>query len=200
MQKTLMVFASLLTLNFASLAQPKHEVSLGYGFGTTNEANYAAGNGVGDLFISIATLGAFSYSENVSYSGALHVGYKTFLTKKRKLAVGATFAYQSSKGDYSYNNEKAGDLHRNFYTIAAEADYRYIKKEKFNLYSGFGIGYTFRQEVRTPVDDSEQKINNGAADIQIIGIGARYGSNVGGFLELGFGYKGIICAGFFFRR
>ncbi|MBV4359656.1 outer membrane beta-barrel protein [Pinibacter aurantiacus] len=198
MQKTLLVFASLLTLNLTSLAQSKHEVSLGFGFGTTNEADDAASTTMTEFFNALFLLE--SYSEDVKYSAAWHVGYKTFLTKKQKLAVGATFAYQSVKGNYSYSGEKAGDLHRNFYTIAAEADYRYIKKEKFHLYSGLGLGYTFGNETLTPIAGSEQKTSSGNFDLQIIGIGARYGNNVGGFMELGFGYKGIICAGFFFRR
>ncbi|MDH7462734.1 outer membrane beta-barrel protein [Chitinophagaceae bacterium 26-R-25] len=198
MQKTLMVFASLLTLNLTAPAQSKHEVSLGFGFGTTNEANDAASTTMTEFFTALFLLD--SYSEDVKYSAAWHVGYKTFLTKKQKLAVGATFAYQSVKGNYSYSGEKAGDVRRNFYTIAAEADYRYIKKEKFHLYSGFGLGYTFGNETLTPISGSEQKTTTGNFDFQIIGIGARYGSNVGGFMELGFGYKGIICAGFFFRR
>ncbi|MDI3321846.1 outer membrane beta-barrel protein [Pinibacter soli] len=198
MQKTLMVFASLLTLNLTSFAQSKHEVSLGFGFGTTNEAASTTLNGMTDFFSAIFMVD--TYSENVKYSPAWHVGYKTFLTKKQKLAVGATFAYQTGNGDYSYSREKSGDLHRNFYTIAAEADYRYIKKEKFHLYSGLGLGYTFSNETLTPISGAEKKTSSGSFDLQIIGIGARYGSNVGGFVELGFGYKGMICAGFFFRR
>jgi hypothetical protein len=198
MQKTLMVFASLLTLNLTSIAQSKHEVSLGFGFGTTNEFNGSTSSTISDLFSAL--LMTDSYSENVKYSPAWHVGYKTFLTSKQKLAVGATFAYQSVKGDYSYGSQKAGDLHRNFYTIAAEADYRYIKKEKFHLYSGLGFGYTFSNETLSPISGSEKKTSSGNVDFQLIGIGARYGSNVGGFIELGFGYKGMICAGFFFRR
>lgn len=198
MQKTLMVFASLLTLNLTVLAQSKHEVSLGLGFGTTNEVDDAASETLTDFFNALFLTDA--YSENVKYSPAWHVGYKTFLTKQQKLAVGGTFTYQTAKGDFSYGGEKAGDLQRNFYTIAAEADYRYIKKEKFHLYSGLGLGYTFSNETLMPITGSEKKTSSGNFDFQIIGIGARYGSNVGGFMELGFGYKGIICAGFFFRR
>jgi hypothetical protein len=198
MQKTLLVFASLLTLNLASLAQSKHEVSLGLGFGTMNEANGTTSDAFSAFFSALLLTDA--YSEDVTYSPAWHVGYKTFITKKQKLAIGGTFAYQSAKGTYSYGGEKAGDIHRNFYTIAAEADYRYIKKEKFHLYSGLGFGYTFGNETITPISGSTQKNSLGNFDLQVIGIGARYGSNVGGFMELGFGYKGIICAGFFFRR
>lgn len=198
MQKTLMVFASLLTLNLAAFTQFKHEVSLGYGFGTMNQATAPYTDPFTELVSAI--VGVDTYSEDVSYSGALHVGYKTFVTKKEKLAVGGTFAYESAHGTYSYGSSKSGDVKRNFYTIAAEADYRWIKKEKFHLYSGLGLGYSFKKESVTPIGQSEQKTNGGHFDLQIIGIGARYGSNVGGFMELGFGYKGIICAGLFFRR
>lgn len=173
-------------------AQERHEISAGYGLGTSSDFL----NVFSEVLATAITGGALT-PKNESFSGAFHLTYKYLATDR--LAIGGTFAYERSTADTEQGNTKIGKVVRNYYTVAAEADYRYIRKPSFSLYSGLGLGFTSHNEKYQPDGGAASSDNTGHFNFQVIGVGARFGARFGGFVEAGFGYKGVICAGAFAR-
>jgi opacity protein-like surface antigen len=111
----------------------------------------------------------------------------------------AAFDYARSKGLFAGN--EVGIFHKKHYTLALEAEYDYIRSGKFTMYGLAGIGgtlYTLSYE-----DHNNNSLNDSNANpyvaFQVTPIGLRFGKNIGGFLEFGFGYRGIVNAGMFVK-
>ncbi|MFT3826484.1 MAG: outer membrane beta-barrel protein [Chitinophagaceae bacterium] len=190
----MLLIAGMLLMGTAVCAQnSKHELSVGYGIGTTSEILDV----FSDMLASAFTAGGYS-TTNDSYTGAFHVTYKYLFPNK--LSLGGTFAYESGKADVMYSGVKNGETKKKYYSGAVEADYRYVNKPAFSLYSGLGLGFTSYHEEYIPDGrDDKSSDNMTHFNFQIIGIGVRFGTHIGGFAEAGFGYKGIIAAGVFAR-
>ncbi|MCK4288204.1 MAG: hypothetical protein KAW86_03280, partial [Bacteroidales bacterium] len=56
-------------------------------------------------------------------------------------------------------------------------------------------GYTFRKDTYKPDIGQEQTNNINHFNFQITAVGVRLGKSLGGFMELGFGYKGLLNFG-----
>ncbi len=135
--------------------------------------------------------------DNYGGSGIVMLTYRR-VSKSEMFLWGVTAGYNSTKGDLYYLGTYEGQLKRNFMTVAFECHYRYQNLNKIQLYSGIGIGYSIGTETLTPPTGSEKpsgsgNINRFAYQLSIIGV--RMGNNIGGFIELGYGYKGIVNAG-----
>ena len=78
---------------------------------------------------------------------------------------------------------------RNYTTLAAEVGLYYVNSPGFQLYSSAGFGTTV---VYVPKSQISTRI---WPNMHLNLLGMRFGGRVGGFLEFGFGYKGIINAG-----
>lgn len=136
--------------------------------------------------------------DNYGGSGIASLTYRR-VSKSEMFFWGFTAGYNTTKGEIYYLGTGEGELKRSFITAAFEGHYRYQNLKKVQLYSGFGIGYTIGNETLTPPPESGKQSSKGSINriaYQINAIGIRIGSNIGGFLELGYGYKGIINAGF----
>lgn len=172
----------------------KHDLSLSYGIVTTDQ--------VVDIFETILTA-AFSFGnytkKNLEYTGAKFITYKYGVTKRLK--AGATFGIDGVKGDlYNANTEDFfGTFSTNHYTIAAEADLRYINTNWFEMYSGLGLGYTFTRQYGEDNTGVSDVTNSRHVAFQLNLAGFRFGKNFGAYLETGFGYKGILNFGLSYR-
>jgi hypothetical protein len=192
--KQLFLLSALCMLigNYLYAQDRRHEISVGYGLGTTSDFIDAFSD-----VLATALTGGEIRQDNENYSGAVHLAYK-YLVMDR-LGVGGTLAYEHVNADAWQGGAKTGRLKRNYYTIAAEVDYRYIRRPLFTLYSGLGLGYTSHNEKYLPDGGTESSDNTGHFNFHVTGIGARYGGRVGGFAEAGFGYKGLFCVGAYAR-
>ncbi|GAA0550176.1 outer membrane beta-barrel protein [Chitinophaga japonensis] len=170
----------------------RHEISLGYGLGTTSDFLDA----FSDVLATAVSGGEIS-QDNENYSGAVHLSYK-YLVMGR-LGVGGTLVYEHANADAWQDGVHTGRIKRDYYTIAAEVDYRYVRRPFFTLYSGLGLGYTSHNEKYQPGGGAESSESTGHFNFQVTGIGARFGARVGGFAEAGFGYKGLFCVGAYAR-
>ncbi|GAB6007970.1 outer membrane beta-barrel protein [Dysgonomonas reticulitermitis] len=176
----------------ATAQKGKHEVTVGFGLGTTSEFVDA----LADVIVSGLTQNA--YSSDKSYTGAFHLGYKYGITDR--FAAGGTFIYENGKSDAYFDKDKIGKFSNNYYTIAAEAEYKYVRSGSFSLYGLLGAGATIYSQKYTANDNSKNESDNNAHfNFQISPIGIKLGRNIGAFAEAGFGYKGIISAGLFAR-
>ena len=197
MKKAFVLSALLGLLAGNILAQEpvkKHEVYGGIGLWGTNTIIDA----FSDIIVTGLTGGNYS-SGNDNYLGEFHLGYKYGLSERA--ALGLTFAYASNSADARLNGQKTGEFNSNYYTFAAEFDYRYLSRPKLTLYGSVGAGATIYQQKYTPdADDTDtRKSNDTYFNFQLSPIGIKYGERFGIFAEAGFGYKGILSVGLFGR-
>lgn len=184
----------LLVLGYANplLAQEKgtSEMRVGYGYATSTHLAYD----VVEIFGTVFTLGNITYENEIS-SGAIHIGYNYAISEK--FLLGGFFAFENITNDVKSSGNLIGKNSSKFYTVAIEASYRYVSKEKISLYSGLGIGYSFGNMQFDSSTTAEASYDDKANifNFQITGIGFRYGNSFGVFAEAGYGYRGIVNAG-----
>ncbi len=190
MKKIIIVCFILSILSQGMWAQErKHEVSAGAGLFTTSEII-----GVFSNVLATGLTGGL-YSADESYSGAYHVNYKYRFTER--FSFGGTALYEHADATAKTNNEVYGKYKNNYYTLAAEMDYRYLNNDYLKLYGTLGAGatlYTQKYVPNTGDTDTDKMVH---FNFQITPIGIKFGKTIGVFAEAGFGYKGILSAGLF---
>ncbi len=187
---TTFFLASMLLVSIHA-QEKRHEIYAGCG--VLNTSTFVSA--FSDVISSALTAGM--YSSNEKFSPTFHAGYK-YLPSKH-IAIGLTYAYTHGTADAYLDKELSGHFKNNYHTLAAEFDYRYISTEKFKLYSTAGVGATFFTQKYEPSSGDSDQSNLVNVDFQISPIGIKYGNSFGVFAEVGFGYKGIVCAGLFAR-
>ena len=168
----------------------RNELAVGYGLFTYDEA---AGV-MSSLLTTILTL-ANANRQNMHWSGTFFLGYKYRAGKL--FPVGVTVAYEEMSSELTNKKgELVGWENGRYITVMAEGQVRYINKRVFQMYSGLGLGYTFAGSEVTTVGGSESDRDEfNHFNFQANLLGFRLGTVVGGFIELGFGYKGIVNLG-----
>ncbi|MDR2038802.1 MAG: porin family protein [Bacteroidales bacterium] len=169
----------------------RNELELGIGIWNTNEIL----NTFSDMIISSLPAGIKMDDDNSL--GSIHLGYRYRFTER--LGMGGLFAYDYSTGKGILNGREEGKFYKRHYTLALEADYVYIRKKNFRMYGLAGVGGTlYNLDYKDHTDKSQNDSDTTPYfTFQITPVGLRFGSWIGGFLELGFGYRGILNAGFF---
>jgi len=181
----------------------KNEVSLCDGVVTINEINGWAGKGGAKGFISQPCL----------YTGAAFLIYRRFLTSK--FAIGVTAGLDHERGELSYGNPEhsatgydgvSGHYTVHSYTFAVEALLVYDRDGKYLFYGYAGMGPTFYEQsyyfytnalypppVTFPTNPYDY--HTVYYNAQVTPIGVRSEGTVSGYIELGFGYKGLLSGG-----
>jgi hypothetical protein len=132
-------------------------------------------------------------------SGA--IGYKYRFHKV--VSLGATFSYAGNTADSEWiwdKEKKVTHLNRDYYTVAAETEFRWLEREHVTLYSMVGLGAAHKRTVGT-TDTGESDTTRETiftAHLSEIGVKAG-GQKFGGYLELGLGYKGVVNLGAYVR-
>ncbi|MAE08148.1 MAG: hypothetical protein CL661_05240 [Bacteroidetes bacterium] len=135
--------------------------------------------------------------DNYKGSGIISLTYR-HVSKNELMLWGINVDFNQTIGEIYNVGQLAGELKRRFLTIAIEGQYRYQNMNKIQLYSGLGVGYSFGKETLTPSASSEKVSSTGSINRlawQINAIGVRIGSSIAGFVEFGYGYRGIVNAG-----
>lgn len=120
-----------------------------------------------------------------------------FLTYKyhvsERFAIGGTTGYNhdsKSWDHYNYDGWRQRTL-----TSAVEGTMYWAKRPGFDFYSTAGAGLFFRERAYY---ETQKKTDAGPA-MYIAPVGMRFGKDFGCFMEMGYGYKGILNAGLNFR-
>jgi hypothetical protein len=192
--KTIFMLLIILTFNVKLIAQKQHELNASYGVVTTEQIITSL------VTVTITVVGGVAGNYLISdfkSTGGLFLTYRHH-TKNGKAAFGLAMGIDNTKGkiiNASTNVEK-GTITSKSFTIAGEGLVNYLNKEKFKLYGFLGAGYSTIKFSYTP---SVTAVNpsSGHFNFQATPIGFRFGKDVGGFIELGFGYKGLFNAGLF---
>jgi hypothetical protein len=210
--KLLIILISLFMVSYTAKAADKDyklcEVQLGYGLVSYDGMMIRLAHLVDNLEQS------FTQYYEIPMSSFKRYGDVSFSFKFRpanRIMIGATLIWTGTKSDVCnrtyIEGEKAiqmGTLNYNFFTPAIDLNVLYIAKEKFKLYGDLGLGYTIglidyknvEYKFSHNPDKKARKMYN-HFNFQFSPIGFKFGNRAGGFVEFGFGYRGIISGGFF---
>ncbi len=135
--------------------------------------------------------------DHYSGSGIVSLSYRK-ITGSEKYLWGISAGYNQSKCSIYYLGDEVGQLSRQFVSVAVDFEYRYVNRGILQIYSGGMLGYQFGTEKLTPPANSEMpggtgNLNRIAYQANVMGI--RVGKDIAGFMEFGFGYKGMVNLG-----
>lgn len=178
---------------FGQSTYNKHQLTIAGGLFSDNEAV-----GLFSDVLSILLPLGYKKMNSEPQIAELSLGYKYNVAPR--VDVGISLSYNSSKGDAYYFDTKVGDFHRQFYTIAAEGYYRYIDRDHLRLYGMVGLGVTYvTQDYDATSAMSLEDNQTSYFNFQVTPIGVAYGNKLGVLAEVGYGYKGILNVGVFYR-
>lgn len=174
---------SVLGVNAQEYETPSDELSVSWGIGTVPQLIV----GFSDA-LSAALVGENS-SEN-SY-GAFSVQYMHNISKSIGVGISGTYEYIYKEGK---NSKKHGE---NFITIMPTVRAYWFRNKSVGMYSRLAVGASLNvYEVPTTQSDVNQNHTDTQLAYHAAPVALEVGSNkFSGFLELGFGYQGIINAG-----
>lgn len=175
--------------------ESRHEIRVGIGYLSTDEF----ANTFTDILGIVMTDGLY----NPKTVGGLyvnpHVSYKYKIN--RTFSVGSTFVYTSictnllSTGGVVEERESY-----QFFTLAVDGYVNYLQRGRFKLYGTLGVGCTMINQRNYDISENKKSAQNQFhLNFQVSPIGVQFGDMISGFLELGFGYKGIVSAGVAYR-
>jgi len=170
-----------------------HDIMIGYGQFIPDQFKSVYTSMLNDLYPSRRYV-----RDNYSSIGTIFFTYR-HIFKNELFLWGITAGMSNSKSEIYNVGQYEGELKRQFYTVAIEWEYRYVNQGPVQVYSGLGLGFTYATETLTPPPESSKSestgnISNIAYQVNVAGV--RLGKKYGGFVELGYGYKGIINVGF----
>ena len=210
----LVFFALILNISaqeaaIEEVSVPKQEVYLGLGLLNDNQLVAM----IGDALSSIFTLGYLVEPDEYK-AFTPFIGYRYNLTKR--FSMGGLFAYDVNSVKVAKDLNEDGQLDKNemmnkqkvkrhYFTFTVEPKLNYVAKPAFQLYGYWGMGVTvikYANATFTTAGGSETpevRRRLPYFNMQITPVGMRFGKNAGGFWEFGYGYKGIINAGFSYK-
>lgn len=192
--KKILLLLLVLTAACQLMAQSekkKNEISIGFGV-SANDVNF-----VEQLILELTDIEDQLDTNDKKRSG-FYLSYKHHITNR--WAAGATLTYKYRNRERT-SNETTAKYSQSFYGINLEGQYTYIQKRIFRMYALAGIGiYTCNEVLRKyGAEPSKLTEHTTAFTYQISPVCLELGTNIGGKLEYGYGYKGIGSLGFFVR-
>lgn len=195
------LFVSVLIVAFAqsAFAVRHHEFAVSYGEGTHNQIV----NGFANVVGTILTIG-YADVTDLTWSGAYN--FKYAFHPVNFVGLGVVTSYQTSKGDIvqGTSKNKNGDLRvvvgkaeGKYLTIMPTVSLNWFDFDYVCMYSRLAAGYSLTKTTQT---HTVEKVTNHTSDsywgFQFVPVAIEAGSPlVRAFMELGYGYEGIINVG-----
>ena len=122
---------------------------------------------------------------------------------RKGVALGLTIATQNitgySNSDWTAQNYTSTFAYSmNALTIAPELTFAYVRRKNFMFYSVIGVAYVHNSVSYSYIQSSggdHYKIDPNSLDGQYTPLGFRFGDAFSAFIELGYGYKGVLNGG-----
>lgn len=187
----LLLLALAATCQLMAQEGKKSEISIGIGF-SADDINF-----VKQILLTMQDIDHKLEVDDKKRSG-FYLLYKYCLNKR--WAVGTTLTYKGRKKEQTSGDDRA-KYTQNYFGINLEGRYTYFYKRIFRMYALAGVGvYTCHEKLRR-YGSNEIKLTNNTTNFtyQISPLCLEIGTNIGGKLEYGYGYKGIASAGFYIR-
>lgn len=192
------LFISVLIVAFAqsAFAVRHHEFAVSYGEGTHNQIV----NGFANVVGSILTLG-YADVTDLNWSGAYN--FKYAFHPVNFVGLGVVTSYQTSKGNIVEGVSKktdervVGKAEGKYLTIMPTVSLNWFDFDYVCMYSRLAAGYSLTKTTQT---NTEEKRTSHTSDsywgFQFVPVAIEAGSPlVRAFMELGYGYEGIINVG-----
>ena len=169
-----------------------HDISVSYGLFTPSQFWVVDSPVLNDSFPA-----ELYVSDNYKGSGAVGLTYR-HMFKNENILWGISAGMSNASWEIYNFGINEGNLKRNYYTVAIDWQYRWRNQGVIQIYSGLDLGVSYCQETYTPTEAvaASTKSNFIQLGYQLNAIGARFGKKFGGYVEFGYGYKGIINLGF----
>ena len=179
-----MVIAAMAAVNVhAQSDEPLNEIGVFYGVGS-----------VSNMLSDIGSAFTYSTGDQTGYWGPIGVEYYRHITPV--VAVGAVAEYSACKWDENYGTDSS--LKSSYITFMPSVKFNWLRREYWGLYSGVSAGIMIATIDASDVKTDDPDVKDETATVfmfQGTAIGAEFGSNFRFFTELGFGEKGLVCAG-----
>ncbi|MCF2489871.1 hypothetical protein [Dyadobacter sp. CY347] len=125
---------------------------------------------------------------------AFALTYKYHLTER--FALGASVAYNAAAHETRFLNWSDYDPRPKTVSFAVESNFFYLKRPKVNLYASMAGGFfASSKKAYDGISDETQILPT----LHYSPIGVRVGKGVAGFVELGYGFKGMVNGGLSIR-
>lgn len=193
--KRLLFLLILSVPGFAFSQEEKHEISFAYGFISHDQVLEVTE----DILVQVFTAGYAVDKDYTLHVGPILVTYEFYPLKWMSTGIG--FGLEYSFGDLIDRNGGSEEgtvtveFKRTSLSMVYNHKFRYINKPVFQMYSGFAVGYTLKNtDFEMNAGDKEDQ-NENHMTLQINTIGFRFGKQIGGFFEFGYGYRGILNIG-----
>ena len=121
-----------------------------------------------------------------------NVSYRYWFSNGYALGAGFAFDVNSVKVNRQSDGTYMKTYKRYYSTFVVENTFGYMRKPSFQLYGQLGLGATFISIPGNSYGIEKVPFFN----LQVTPFGMRIGKDYAGFMEFGYGYKGIINAGF----
>ena len=180
----MMVAALMATVNVSAQNEKKHEIDAFYGFGSAS-----------DIFSSITSSFSAAAGSQASFFGPIGVEYYYHVSPV--VAVGGVASYAKCKAEDKKTHKD--DLNESFITVMPSVKFNWLRRKSFGMYSALSAGLmflsvSFDDSVKA-ADPDAQKETKAKFMFHATALGVEFGGNLRGFAELGFGEKGLLCAG-----
>jgi len=176
--KKMIMMAAMLVAAMTVQAQDddvRNEIGVYYGFGAAS-----------DIVSAIGTAFNLSHSDQTGLWGPVGVEYYYHVTPG--IAVGAMASITGCTWS------KNADASSKYITVMPSVKFNWLRKEHFGMYSSLSAGVMF---FHTSVKDNgnEQSENKTVFMAHVTALGAEFGGPFCGFVEAGFGERGMLTAG-----
>ncbi|BFM42580.1 hypothetical protein CFS9_12210 [Flavobacterium sp. CFS9] len=190
MKKSIIVCAIFLTISSIAVnAQEtgKHELNVTYSDGIPMTFR----EGFTEI-LSSAFLG--QKPDRITSFGNVGLGYRNQITER--IRVGGDLAFQQEQIEQIDKNNKPVAKRTNLYFMAMPVlSFSYIKTEWLDFYGSAAAGVILNKYTKKAPNEVITKDNTIDFAFQVNPAGLRIGKKFGGFVEAGFGHRGIISAG-----
>lgn len=180
----MLVVALMTTMNVIAQDDTQHEIGVYYGFASASDV----------LSIITSSISAAAGDQS-SFFGPIGVEYYYHVSPV--VAVGGLASYATCKAEDK--KTKKDDLTESFITIMPSVKFNWLRSNGFGMYSSLSAGLMF---LSVSFDDSVKAADPDAKEetkakfmFHATALGVEFGGNLRGFAELGFGEKGLLCAG-----
>ena len=180
----MLVVALMTTVNVVAQNDTRHEIGVYYGFASAS-----------DVLSTITSSISAAAGDQSSFFGPIGVEYYYHVSPV--VAVGGLASYATCKAEDK--KTKKDDLTESFITIMPSVKFNWLRNNGFGMYSALSAGLmflsvSFDDSVKA-ADPDAQKETKAKFMFQATALGVEFGGNLRGFAELGFGEKGVLCAG-----
>ena len=183
--------------NISAQEMQKNEVYAGLGLLNDNQMIAMLADVVGTIFT-----GGYLVQPGTYRAYTPFIGFRYGFTNR--FSLGGIFAFDVNSvkvfnGDSP--DKQMREINRYYMTYAIEPKFNYIAKPAFQLYGYLGFGATVVTFGKAIFDNgSEAEISRVPYfNMHVTPLGVRFGKEFGGFVEFGYGYKGILNGGLSYR-